>query len=158
MTMLLRATMISAALVWCAPRAARAQATPVPPPASSPAPVAPRVEVLPGSQPPDSNAVALCMDGSWIKTPGVVANCGTHGGLKVAMPAKRVPPPAPSAIAQPLFQAQAVESAPPTNATGRCKDGTYVTGTIISNTCFDRGGLATSFPPPRTAPIKPPDR
>ena len=39
-----------------------------------------------------------------------------------------------------------VREAPPAGSTGRCKDGTYLTGTPSAARCDDRGGLAVVFP------------
>lgn len=163
MTRLIRAAVISAGLVWCAPHVARAQAAPpVAPPATSPPPAPPTVEIPARLRPPGDSDVALCVDGSWIKTPGVAADCGAHGGLKVAMPPRRTPPSAPARIQQPAFRTTAVEQGPPpAGATARCKDGTYLFGALPVNPCSDRDGLAVRFPippPPPTAPRRPPER
>ena len=39
----------------------------------------------------------------------------------------------------------------PAGSTGRCKDGTYLTGTATEESCGGRGGMAVRVPRPRTA-------
>jgi hypothetical protein len=62
-------------------------------------------------------------------------------------------PPPPRAVA-PLPVTNLPSSAP-ANATGRCKDGTYLTGTTATDAnCSSHGGLGVIFP----APSRPPQR
>lgn len=146
--------MIAAALVLGAPAAARAQGAPVQA-ASPPPPPAPKVEIPSISRAPGDSDVAVCVDGTWIKQPGVPSDCSAHGGLHVAMPPKPVPPPPP--VARPAFRAVPVqEGPPPDGATARCKDGSYLVGLLAPDACADRGGLVVRFPPPRVVPPKPP--
>ena len=60
-------------------------------------------------------------------------------------PPTSAPPPAPRA--NPAVQAATPRAAlqsddPPAGATGRCKDGTWLTGTLPANPCGANGGLA----------------
>ena len=43
----------------------------------------------------------------------------------------------------------------PAGATGRCKDGTYVTGVATDESCGGRGGLAVHMPSPHKQPPAP---
>lgn len=43
----------------------------------------------------------------------------------------------------------------PAGATGRCKDGTYLTGVATDESCGGRGGLAVHMPSPHKAPPAP---
>ena len=104
--------------------------------------------------PPDS-AVALCVDGTWIKEPGVAGDCASRGGLKVAMPLRQKPPVV-NRTAPLLMRTVSDEQAPPpANATGRCKDGTFLTTPVADNSCADRGGLAVRFPQRQLPPPRP---
>ena len=49
-----------------------------------------------------------------------------------------------------------VREAPPIGSTGRCKDGTYLTGTPSESQCSDRGGLAVIFPVQAAVPARRP--
>ncbi|HVZ47844.1 MAG TPA: hypothetical protein VG916_03600 [Gemmatimonadaceae bacterium] len=157
MTRLARTGLIFATLMGAATRAeAQGGSVASAAPTSSPAPSPPvRTVVLPA--PPDS-AVALCVDGTWVRLPGRSTDCGTHGGLKVAMPTRGVPP-APTA--SPAFRAVApvaplrAELQPPPGAIARCKDGTYVTGTLPADPCSANGGLAARLVPAAPAPRRP---
>ena len=75
------------------------------------------------------------------------------------MPRKVAPPPAPARNPQPLAQASVVApTAPPTDATAQCKDGTYLFGTLPAQPCADHGGLAARLPTKPPPPKKPPQR
>jgi len=124
-------------------------AAPPPPPVTAPAPVT-----------PPENAVALCSDDTFVLAPATVAACDARGGLKVAMPPRRVPPPAPDTAPGtapgmapvPMLMQVAPEATPPAGATMRCKDGTWLTGSPAGNRCVERGGVATILPPERVTP------
>jgi hypothetical protein len=145
-----------------APGIARAQtATKAPPNAQQPvppsqqrvaAPPAP-IAASPAPIPPDG-AVALCVDNTFVKDPGTVADCAKHGGLKVAMPshAKTVARKANPTLAA---GAAAVSHAPPAGATMHCKDGTFLTGTPSKDRCANNGGLAAILPAPTQTPSVP---
>ena len=73
-------------------------------------------------------------------------------------PAVQAPPPAPRATAttQPVMQrALQVSDQAPTDATARCKDGTFLTTPVDDNSCSDHAGLAVSFPQRQAPPPKP---
>jgi hypothetical protein len=125
---------------------------PVPPstrPAAPPAPVV----AAPAPVPP-AGAVALCVDNTFVKDPGTVADCAKHGGLKVAMPPhqKTVVRKASPALA---VSAAAAIQAPPAGATMHCKDGTYLTGAPSKDRCANNGGVAAILPSTPPAPAAP---
>lgn len=130
-----------------APQGAAVQSKPATPPApltANPVPV-----------PPDS-AVALCMDNTFVKDPGTIADCGKHGGLRVAMPPHGNRVLAPKASPAFAVRPAAANQAPPAGATLRCKDGTYLSGNTDAARCANNGGLAAilpaqspSLPPPK---------
>lgn len=142
--------------------ALRAQAQDTPPrqlPPASPPPPAPEAVRVP--VPPPENAVALCNDQSFVLAPATPSACAARGGLKVVLP-RRVAPatPAPAQPAQPAQQAQlqaapAPSATPPTGATMRCNDGTWLTGPAAAARCDANGGLLvilpTHTPPPPPA-------
>lgn len=71
---------------------------------------------------------------------------------------ERASPPAAMAAlaASPAAAVRSVQqatSAMPAGATGRCKDGSYLTSAASESACSSRGGLAVMFPPPRVAPV-----
>ncbi|MGH7654880.1 MAG: hypothetical protein ACREN6_09475 [Gemmatimonadaceae bacterium] len=147
--------------------ASTASATPAPllVPATAPTPPAPQKVVTPASAlPPSDNAVALCMNGTFVNKPGTPADCAGRGGLRVAFTSHlRTPPPAPgtpaaaAAAAQRLSNVRAVSAsmAPPVGATARCKDATYITGTPSPTMCDAHGGVAVTFPAARRTPAAP---
>ena len=143
-----------------APSAARAQGAPAPRPVITPPP--PSAEAVAAPTPPDS-AVALCMDGTWIKEPRTVADCTARGGLRVAMPPRLAPPPAPvaaSAASRNIIAAQSatLNAGIPTGATMHCKDGTYLFGAPAESRCASNGGVAAILPvapPPPPPPRRP---
>jgi hypothetical protein len=126
---------------------------PVPPsqqrPAAPPAPIT----ASPAPVPP-AGAVALCVDNTFVKDPGTVADCAKHGGLKVAMPphAKTV---TRKANPTPAVGVAAASQAPPAGATMHCKDGTFLTGTPSKDRCANNGGLAAILPAPAQTPSVP---
>ena len=71
-------------------------------------------------------------------------------------PIERPAPPPRSlrAEVQPL-QAVMVSQTEPVDATGRCKDGTFLTGPVTEDRCVDKGGLAILIPARRVAPPRP---
>ena len=74
------------------------------------------------------------------------------------VPAKllvRPEPPAPRLNLAPRASAQVVEAptAPPSGATMRCKDGSYLTGRPSADRCDGNAGVAVIFP---AAPVSPP--
>ena len=52
-------------------------------------------------------------------------------------------------------KSDAVRLPAPAGSTGRCKDGTYVTGSATEESCGGRGGLAVRMPRPRKPPPPP---
>ena len=123
-----------------------------PPPMRTPPPA--DANPSPILTPPDG-AVALCKDGTWIREPGVVDDCAKFGGLGIATP-PRPKPPEVVRTAPRQIRAVVVDPTPPANATGRCRDGTYLYGPIADTSCSDHDGLAVRFPghstPPRPRP------
>jgi hypothetical protein len=124
--------------------------TPLPP--VSPPPPAPALATAPVIPPAD--AVALCRDGTFVIAPATVATCDARGGLQVAMP-RQVPPPAP-VVAAPVSavdaDAERANSTPPTGATMRCKDGTWLTGAQDATRCANSGGVAMLIAQPLALP------
>ncbi len=147
--------MTALAVSMAAPCSARAQSAP-PTPRVSPPPPAP-VAAIPAVTPPDS-AVALCMDGSWVKEPRTASDCAARGGLKVTMPPKPQAPPTPGAANQSVIALQPalLRSAPPAGATMQCKDGTYLFGAPSESRCAQNGGVTVTYP--AAAPPPPPRR
>jgi hypothetical protein len=129
---------------------ARAQDAPPPqlPPASPP-PTAPRP--APQPVPPPADAVALCNDASFVVAPATPSACGSRGGLKLVLPTYRAQVPAdvaPGRVPTPAaLQAPPGPSTPPADATMRCKDGTWFSGTPDAAQCASNGGLAVILPP-----------
>ena len=137
-----------------APSAVRAQGNPAPRPVVTPPP-APAAAIV-ALTPPDS-AVALCMDGTWIKEPRTVADCTARGGLRVAMPPKAEPIPAPvaaSAASRNIIAAQraTLNAGIPAGATMQCKDGTFLFGAPAESRCAQNGGVAAILPTNPPAP------
>jgi hypothetical protein len=143
-----------------APAAARAQDAPIPKSVvSTPPPPAPSTAPTAAPTPPDS-AVALCMDGIWIKTPRTAADCTARGGLRVAMPPKAEPIPAPvaaSAASRNIIAAQraTLNVGIPAGATMQCKDGTFLFGAPDESRCAQSGGVAAMMPANLPAPPPP---
>lgn len=148
----IRILSLVAALV-AAPLAVHGQAAPPTPMPASPPPPA---SVAPVPVAPPENAVALCNDETFVLAPATVAACDARGGLKVAMPPRRVPPPAPGTVPAPMLMQVTPDATPPAGATMRCKDGTWLTGVPADNRCVERGGVATILPPARVTPPPPP--
>ena len=79
----------------------------------------------------------------------------------VREPPRADPPPPPPATRQPALnatQTAAPDGPPPTGATARCKDGTYLFTPTNQQSCSDRGGLAVTLasrPAPPTPPRRP---
>jgi hypothetical protein len=70
----------------------------------------------------------------------------------------RTPPPRPAATvrAEPVAAAALISETPPANATGRCKDGTWLTSAIVeASSCTNNGGLAARFPEKPVLPKRP---
>lgn len=65
--------------------------------------------------------------------------------------------PAASVVAPAASSPALAETPPPTGATARCKDGTYLFGPLATDPCAAHGGLAALFPE-RTAPPPAPRR
>ena len=135
------------AMMLVAP-SARAQGAPAQRPAVIPPPAP--ATALAAPTPPDS-AVALCNDGSWIKLPRTAAECAARGGLKVAMPPRLAPPPAPVAASEAnrniiVTQTATLNAGIPANATVQCKDGTFLFGAPSESRCAQNGGVAAILP------------
>ena len=136
-------------------------------PASAPIPPAPATPpkiVTPASaQPPSDSAVALCMNGTFVKLPGTPADCASRGGLRVAMPRRGKAPPAPGtpeALAAVAARSSSVRTvnasvAPPVGATARCKDASFVTIVPSPTMCDGHGGVSAMFPAAKPAPAAP---
>lgn len=153
--MMKRALLFSCCLA--APLAA--QGPPADPPAALPpasaAPTAPAATVAPVG--PPANAVAVCNDQSVILAPAAPSACATRGGVKVTLPAYRAVP-APEAVrpapkgptpATPSL----VSDTPPSGATMRCRDGSWLSGAPAPGRCDANGGTAAILP---VAPPVPP--
>jgi len=106
---------------------------------------------------PAADAIAQCKDGTWIKAPGVVADCAKFGGLNIAMPPRRTPPPVAQAAPSRIRSVVTADGPPPSGATARCKDGTYLFTPANEHSCDSRGGLVVLISP-KPAPPTPPRR
>lgn len=133
--------------------------------AASPAPVivplaqtGPRPDALPRSnvraaEVPPANAVALCGDGTFAGAD--TAPCASHRGVQMRLPHDLAPKtPRPRVWAPPLRAVRQEASAPPSSATARCKDGTYLYGSLPTDACADRGGVAVRITQ-KSAPRRP---
>jgi len=149
------AFLAAAAVVAAASSAGAQQPAGAPQPAAVRTPPAENAVPAPILTPPDG-AVALCKDGTWIKEPGAAGDCARFGGLNVAMPPRPTPPPAVQA-ATVQFRSVVDDQTPPANATGRCKDGTWLFAPPTQASCAEHGGSAVVFPV-RTTPPPPPRR
>ena len=149
------------ALVLATPAAAPLMAQEPPrtlPPASPPPPaLAPAIKLVP----PPANAVAQCIDQTFVVAPAEPTACATRGGVKVVLPGARSTP-APSAVAPtvraptPRPSALVRDDAPPAGATMRCRDGLWLSGTPSDSRCDRNGGLAVILPAPRAVPPRAP--
>jgi hypothetical protein len=144
-----------------APATASTQTTPtvpgpalkLPAPATPPAP--PKVVVPPSAQPPSDSAVALCNNGTWVMIPGTAADCGSRGGLRVAMVPHAKPPVKRTVAVAPNVSAAVVQQPRPAGSTMRCKDGTYLSGTPSADRCSANGGTAVIFGSQQATPTAP---
>ncbi len=126
----------------------------LPPPASAPPPARIRRADVPSRQLAPTAAVVLPLaPGS---PPPEVALRREPEAVFTPPPIERPAPPARAfrAEAQPL-QNVAVNQTEPAGATGRCKDGTFLTGPVTEDRCTDKGGLAILIPARRVAPPRP---
>ncbi len=124
------------------------------PPSQRPAPAPVPLTANPAPVPPEG-AVALCMDNTFVKDPGTVADCSKHGGLRAAMTphgTKTITRKSNSTLG---VTNAAVNQAPPAGATMHCKDGTYLTGAPSKDRCANNGGLAAILPAPVQTPSVP---
>jgi len=102
-----------------------------------------------------ANAVARCRDGTFVIAPADASACSAHRGVGVVFP-RRTAPPAPAARPVPTARVAAPsEAPPPTGATMRCKDGTWLTGTPAPERCSANGGTAVILPAARPTPLQP---
>jgi len=146
-----------------APAAARAPSA-TPQPSVTPLLPPPRASALPpdsvrqaaaaGPVVPPAGAVARCRDGTFIVAPSDASACSTHRGVGVVFP-QRSAPPRPAARPVPVAQVAAPSDAPPSGATMRCKDGTWLAGAPAEGRCEGHGGTAVVLPAPRPAPPTP---
>lgn len=134
-----------------------AQAAPQPASAPTPPP-GPTLPVI--ARPPAPPRVTMrAPDGAEATKPKEApvpeANVPKPETLKAAPPepapppgeATRVRPAIPTTSAGALTAATAAPSeTPPANATGRCRDGTFVTAPVNSATCSSNGGVLAIFP------------
>jgi hypothetical protein len=104
------------------------------------------------------------MNGTFVNLPGTPADCASRGGLRVALASRiKAPPPAPgtpAAVATAAARSSSVRVvsaavAPPTGATARCKDATYVTTTPSPTVCDAHGGVSVIFPAAKATPTAP---
>ena len=123
----------------------RAQTPPPPRPSSIPA--RQRQPTPPGPILPTTKPTAAAIDSQ-------VVSASVAASPAVVPPALvRQVPPAPASRVVPSAAARSVSvSPPPANATGRCKDGTYLTGAATDQACASHNGLAVAFPAARQAP------
>lgn len=68
-----------------------------------------------------------------------------QAGAQAAPP--RAQPPGPGVNAS--------QDAPPPDATGRCRDGSFTTEALVASACADRGGAMVVFPGRQTVPSRP---
>ncbi|HUK21789.1 MAG TPA: hypothetical protein VLV45_09550 [Gemmatimonadales bacterium] len=94
---------------------------------------------------PPSNAVAQCVDGSYVVAPNDPRSCASHRGIRVVLPHTTAPSHATSSLARAAGTTKAATPAnatPPAGSTMRCKDGTYLSGPPTAGRCDANGGLA----------------
>ena len=95
---------------------------------------------------PPSNAVAQCVDGTFIVAPNDPRTCASHGGTRVVLPHASTPHLSPARSAAKSQGSVAASAVPPAGATMRCKDGTYLSGPPAAGRCDPYGGLASLLP------------
>jgi hypothetical protein len=166
-----------AALILAAPAAAQAPARPAAPPAAQRS--EPALIALPVSTPPApairpnaaNNRASLARGAAAAATPATVLPMSGASARPGAPAAVAAPDNTPAAAPQPLAPpavlplsaiqaatprpAASVRTPVPAGATGRCKDGTYLTGAATDAACAAQGGLAVAFPAPRQVPARP---
>ena len=165
---------VLAAIVAAVPLGAQTPLVAPTPPAPQAAGIAALIERAPLSPPPATVRPSSIPAAQQRPTPAVVlppspgspspeSARAPGGAALVARSAEVAPtplaapvPPPPSAGGQgtalPVLNAP---GPPPAGATGRCKDGTYLTGAATEAQCGARGGLAATFSAPRRAPTRP---
>ena len=171
-TRLLNGVVVVATLVACA-TPARAQSPPTPPkrdstptllpPPASPRPeaVAPRAraaaQVAPSAQETlRATPIAPKLVGAPVDSvrPAIRPAPSPLVDDRASAP----PPPAPSAQRQAQRTTEVAptpDGPPPTGATARCKDGSYLFAPVNDESCRDRGGLVARFAPPPVPPTPP---
>ena len=132
-------------------------------------PPRPAAQEAPDAQP--AGATARCRDGTFTTSEPASA-CAARGGVLVSFPVAPVPPrPRPAAAtsvtsvpedpasvpagpaAPPPPSPGAVEEPQPADASGRCRDGSYVVAAEPDAACGGRGGILARFPRPATLPV-----
>ena len=151
----------SAAAASAAPQAQAAVTTePVRPMTRTGTPVDSARPQAAASRAMPANAVAQCVDGTFVVAPGTAASCASHRGVLVRFPS-RTPPPRPVAaapagqLAAPRPAAASSPATAPAGSTMQCKDGTFLSGPATASRCDAYGGLAALLPAPRPSPPTP---
>ena len=175
--------MIASAMFAAGAHIALAQSTPTPPaapqpqtlkaPPSSPPPPRPAA-ILPASQrtptaplslkaAPNAALVRAAAPNVRTDSARVASTRTSTAAIAAAAPAARVEnPPRRAKTAAALSATINAAEARPIGATMRCKDGTYLTGTVSGDRCASNGGVAVTYPatttpaPPRPQPQKRP--
>jgi hypothetical protein len=125
-------------------------------PSAPPSSVAPRIrapQAIRAAQ-PDSGVRPMTAVSAPVES---VRPAAVQAPIVEPLPARTSPArPAATMRAEPVAAAASVSETPPANATGRCKDGTWVTSaTVEASSCTNNGGLAARFPQKPVLPKRP---
>ena len=121
------------------------------PPPSTVRPTGVRAAVRP-AQPPAPVAVVAPSP-----APNTLRQAATFipGPPTPAVLARAIPSPIASSIITPAQRVASADAPPPTGATMRCKDGTFLTGAASEQRCAGNGGLSVTFPVAPATPQPP---
>lgn len=160
-----RELMLAVGFVFATASASGAQASvaPPPPPASAAAPVIiqPPAPVIP----PRRGVRIASTAPAVLPAPMAPPRGSPHPDSLLPRRAQRIALVTPTPLTRPTptrrirdfgrVRTDVARQAPPAGATGRCKDGTFLTVAPSEEACLGRGGLAMRAPRVRTAPVAP---
>lgn len=128
----------------------------LPAPAAAPAPPRPRRFAGSARQLPPTAAVILPPT-SGSPRPDSAVRSALMAAAEIPPPLTRpAPPPRSMRVEERALQSVVTMSQEePAGATGRCKDGTFLTGAVTEERCADKGGLAVRLPERGSAPPRP---